>query len=671
MKEQYEVKRLDRPVDWTVDVPGSKSMTNRALLMAALSDGEVKLEGVLFSDDSRHFLESLVSLGFMVDINESEKAVTVLGCGGNIPKKQAVINVGSAGTAARFLTAMLGFSDGEYTIEASEQMKKRPMQVLFSLLTGVGANITYLETEGHLPVKICGRRNPKAGADQSKADGNPLQLPLDISKSTQFLSALLLISPMIPQGLDIHITSEKTDGSYIYTMLNNNNCAKIRIYSVEGKTIELVKQFTLKKRWVEELYLENSKLIILSSDSIEDNSNYGIADDGITLNETTYIDIYDVSTPQNAKKIKSLSQSGIYKTSRFTNGYLYTFSSHLIMGECKKEKEISEYIPSVNGKTMKENKIQKIVDAPVNSYVVMTSVNLAKPDNFSDTAAVLSDYTTYYMSTSHLYLANTIYEQSLRNNSTKTAISKFEYKDGAFSYLTTKKVKGQINDSYYMHEYKGNFAFVYTDWRNETSTNGICILDKNMNTLGKIDNLGNDETIYASYYIGSMAYFVTYRQTDPVFAVDISNPKKPVVKAKLKLPGFSSYLHSFGENQLIGVGMAGGDDDKVKISLFALGENGSVTEQTKLLLPKYSETEAGSNHKSVFIDEERKLVGFATIADTTLRYKLYHFDGTEFKQVLNVPIKEMSNTRGIRIGNYFYVVDNAKKIHAYDMQTWK
>ena len=116
MKEQYEVKRLDRPVDWTVDVPGSKSMTNRALLMAALSDGEVKLEGVLFSDDSRHFLESLVSLGFMVDINESEKAVTVLGCGGNIPKKQAVINVGSAGTAARFLTAMLGFSDGEYTL---------------------------------------------------------------------------------------------------------------------------------------------------------------------------------------------------------------------------------------------------------------------------------------------------------------------------------------------------------------------------------------------------------------------------------------------------------------------------------------------------------------------------------------------------------------------------
>lgn len=157
MKEQYEVKRLDRPVDWTVDVPGSKSMTNRALLMAALSDGEVKLEGVLFSDDSRHFLESLVSLGFMVDINESEKAVTVLGCGGNIPKKQAVINVGSAGTAARFLTAMLGFSDGEYTIAASEQMKKK-----------TDAGIIFTAHQSWCEDHLFGNRRASAGADLRK-----------------------------------------------------------------------------------------------------------------------------------------------------------------------------------------------------------------------------------------------------------------------------------------------------------------------------------------------------------------------------------------------------------------------------------------------------------------------------------------------------------------------
>lgn len=209
MGEQYLVKEIDRPVDWLVEVPGSKSMTNRALLLAALSKEAVELSGVLFSDDSRHFLSSLQSLGFAVSIDEAGKKVKVQGCDGAIPEKEAEINVGSAGTAARFLTAMLGFSDGEYTIQASEQMKRRPMLPLFELLERAGAKITYLEKEGFLPICIRGR------AHGDEKDTERLALDLDISKSTQFLSALLLISPMIPQGLHIHITSEKKDGSYI------------------------------------------------------------------------------------------------------------------------------------------------------------------------------------------------------------------------------------------------------------------------------------------------------------------------------------------------------------------------------------------------------------------------------------------------------------------------
>lgn len=213
MRERYEVPCSNGPVDWTVEVPGSKSMTNRALLMAALTDGEVELEGVLFSDDSRYFLASLQSLGFSVDINEADRKVTVCGEGGRIPRKEAEIYVGSAGTAARFLTAMLGFSDGVYTVQASEQMKKRPMDTLFELLCDAGAQIAYLEKEGCLPVRIRGCRYNTQGA----VDGYrlPMDLELDISRSTQFLSALLLTAPMIGQGLHIHITSEKTDGSYI------------------------------------------------------------------------------------------------------------------------------------------------------------------------------------------------------------------------------------------------------------------------------------------------------------------------------------------------------------------------------------------------------------------------------------------------------------------------
>ena len=216
MTEQYLVKKTDKPINWTVTVPGSKSMTNRALLMAALSDGETELSGVLFSDDSRYFISALQSLGFETKVDEKEKKVIVKGENGKIPEKEAEIYVGSAGTAARFLTAMLGMSDGIYTIQASEQMKKRPMKDLFLLLKQAGAGIEYLEQEGYLPIKITGRKADSLNGNKEPAKmDQKLIVQLDISKSTQFLSAMLLISPMIEEGLYIEITSEKTDGSYI------------------------------------------------------------------------------------------------------------------------------------------------------------------------------------------------------------------------------------------------------------------------------------------------------------------------------------------------------------------------------------------------------------------------------------------------------------------------
>lgn len=199
----YKVRKQEKPMHIEVGVPGSKSITNRALLMAALSKGRVVLNGVLFSDDSRHFISCLKKLGFDVYENEENATVTVLGNGGKIPEKNARIYVGSAGTAARFLTAMLALSDGEYIVDASQQMKKRPMKPLFDALSNMGAEFTYLEAEGFLPVRIKGSANP------------PSEVDVDISRSTQFLSALLMVSPMIENGLVINITSDKKTGSYI------------------------------------------------------------------------------------------------------------------------------------------------------------------------------------------------------------------------------------------------------------------------------------------------------------------------------------------------------------------------------------------------------------------------------------------------------------------------
>lgn len=203
MEEKYIVKKLNQPLDIRVTVPGSKSMTNRALLMAALSDGTTNLQGILFSDDSRHFLDALKALGFAVTYSEEDCSASVTGYSGRIPQKTGMIHVGSAGTAARFLTAMLALSDGEYEILASEQMEKRPMLPLFEALQSMGAKFTYLKEEGHLPVRVKG------------CAAIATEVSIDISKSTQFLSALLMTAPMLANGLHIHIVSEKTDGAYV------------------------------------------------------------------------------------------------------------------------------------------------------------------------------------------------------------------------------------------------------------------------------------------------------------------------------------------------------------------------------------------------------------------------------------------------------------------------
>lgn len=204
----YKVHKLDKPIDWVVEVPGSKSMTNRSLLMAALANGKTTLKGVLFSDDSRYFISSLKTLGFKIDVNETARVVTVLGSNGQLPVKSGEIYVGSAGTAARFLTAMLALSEGDFTINASEQMKKRPMKPLFDVLKQMGAEFVFLENEGFLPVKV-------RGIGSSIVSKGKLNVSLDISESTQFLSALMLVSPMIKNGIYINITSERKNGAYI------------------------------------------------------------------------------------------------------------------------------------------------------------------------------------------------------------------------------------------------------------------------------------------------------------------------------------------------------------------------------------------------------------------------------------------------------------------------
>lgn len=181
----------------TVVVPGSKSITNRALLIAAMANGKSTLKGCLTSDDATHFLECIKALGFPVEIVSDGKLgvdITIAGFGGEIPNKKAELYVGSAGTAARFLVAMLAFRKGDYIIRSSEQMKKRPMQPLIETLRSAGALVECLEEEGHFPLHIVGVGNTK---------DIPSKLTVNIDKSSQFLSALLIAAGTFGQPVEI------------------------------------------------------------------------------------------------------------------------------------------------------------------------------------------------------------------------------------------------------------------------------------------------------------------------------------------------------------------------------------------------------------------------------------------------------------------------------------
>lgn len=176
-----------------VTVPGSKSITNRALLLATLAQGTSTLQGVLFSDDSRHFLKCVQDLGFETQVDEATKVVTVTGLGGALPKKEAWQYVGSAGTAARFLTAYLGISEGTFHMDASEQMRKRPMAPLLTSLRELGCEIAYEGAEGYFPFTLKGQGFGKQ------------EISVDIEHSSQFLSALLITACLSPQDFTIHV----------------------------------------------------------------------------------------------------------------------------------------------------------------------------------------------------------------------------------------------------------------------------------------------------------------------------------------------------------------------------------------------------------------------------------------------------------------------------------
>jgi len=211
-----EVRPLNTPLDAVISVPGSKSMTNRALILAALADGISTIENALTSDDTDRMLGALASLGFDATADGPAATMTVVGRGGSIPVANAKLDVGASGTSARFLTALAALGDGSNVLDGVPRMRERPIEPLLTALRSLGAEAASLHGTGCLPARVGG------GLRGGRAS-------IDASVSSQFISALLMVGAYAEQGVELRLEGKVISRPYIEMTLQ-----QMRRSGVEG-----------------------------------------------------------------------------------------------------------------------------------------------------------------------------------------------------------------------------------------------------------------------------------------------------------------------------------------------------------------------------------------------------------------------------------------------------
>ena len=443
----------------------------------------------------------------------------------------------------------------------------------------------------------------------------------------------------------------KTDGKYIYSYYRDAVSSTISIVKAEGKDSAQIGKIVLADVQVQALYVQDRWLVVLAED--ENTSS----DDA---NVQTRIYLYDVSNPEKPICRSKNSQSGYYSDSRLTGSILYTISVKRVY-EAEKKTDKKEYIPEVGGEILPEDSLYCPNPGMSAEYLVFQSIDLSQSGKTIDSMAVLGAEGTYYMSEKNIYVATET--DAWR----KTKISRYSYEKGTIKYACEKVINGTILNQFSMDEYEGNLRFAATTYDdNGKTTNGLYIVDSSFKTIGSVSRLAPGERIYSARFMGESVYFVTYRETDPLFLVDVSDPANPVVKDKLKIPGFSDYLHPFGENMLLGIGSIQDKEGNsyVKLSMFDISNPEKVKEIHSKKLGKNTVQNMGSDHKGIVVDAERNRIAFGVenYDDTTDSfYEIFSYDKQKgFQNIAKLSLEESYSTesRGLYIGDYFYLCKN-------------
>lgn len=445
----------------------------------------------------------------------------------------------------------------------------------------------------------------------------------------------------------------KTDGKFIYVCSRSAFGSSIRIYKADGKNTKRISRLMVDSVSVSEMYLYNDTLALVGTDM-----EMEVASDGCSQNKTSVL-LYNVSDVSKPVLYFQKDQSGDYSNSRMNGKYLYTISN-MRVHSAEEDEDRKCYIPCVGDDLVPEEDLYCPVGISSNSYVVLTSLDVTEGNDFSDTLSVLGGDDTCYASEDNIYIA-----ARSHSDHTKTTISKYHYKNGTLEAACERTFRGTILNQFSLDEYNGNLRFVATSYSDNGSTsNGLYVLDEDLELIGSVDKLAKSERIYSARFLGDTAYFVTYRETDPVFMVDLTNPSKPVVKDKLKLPGFSEYLHPFDDDLLLGIGsnVDSNGDSQVKLSMFDISSASSVKELHTKLLSSGTESIASMNHKAILVSRDQNLIGFCTTNyyNDRTEYQIYSYNSKKgFQKIASLSPKDLNidSVRGLYIGNYLYLAD--------------
>lgn len=554
---------------------------------------------------------------------------------------------------------------------------------------------------------------------EDKASGNAAKdesADMDLSEGSKEGGKDYSTTNLQMEGVD-ESDIAKIDGSYIYTVEDKY----IVITDIRDGKLEEVTRFLPKDCGaadrVMEIYVDGDQLILVvqgyetsldgnskagadKENKDEENSDETYSDEETAASEDsafwyemngksiTQIQVYSIVDRKNPEFEGRLIQDGYYNTSRKIGDVVYLFTQYNMTSDVtsyvekkhgvedlKEGNGVSSLaeavIPKVNGEKVAASEIY-LPESSGESGILVSSLDVNKPDKMLDSKLVISGYAQTYISKDALYLYEEDYDGAMITN-----IAKFALDEGRISGVAAAAVSGYVRDTFAINASDGYLRVLTTDYSTEDEVNALYILDENMKLTGQLTGIAPGEEIYAARFMGNTGYFVTYRNTDPLFTVDLSDPAKPEIIGELKVTGFSEYLHFWDDTHLLGIGYESdentGNIENIKLSMFNIENPGEVTEEAKLVLKDVDYSEALYDYKSVIISKDKNLIGLVcedySGSRTKQTYQIYSYENGTFKKQAEIPgINGVNyeNVRGMYSGNVFYLWIN-DNITSYDM----